>query len=45
MPEKFVWLRYVLSTREGQTTLRLLWGQTPVDIDPNKMAQMTAMLG
>ena len=51
LPEKFQWLRYVLSTREGQTTLRLLWGQTsstgfqPVDIDPEKMAQMTAMLG
>lgn len=45
MPEKFQWLRYVLSTREGQTTLRLLWGQAPVQIDPGKMAQMTAMLG
>ncbi|MBM4301642.1 MAG: YkgJ family cysteine cluster protein [Deltaproteobacteria bacterium] len=45
LPEKFQWLRYVLSTREGQSTLRLLWGQTPVQIDPEKMAQMTAMLG
>jgi Fe-S-cluster containining protein len=45
LPEKFQWLRYVLSTREGQTTLRLLWGQTPVQIDSAKMAQMTAMLG
>jgi hypothetical protein len=45
MPEKFVWLRYVLSTREGQTTLRLLSGATPVNLDPEKMAQMTAMLG
>ena len=45
LPEKFQWLRYVLSTREGQTTLRLLWGQTPVQVDPAKMAQMTGMLG
>jgi hypothetical protein len=45
LPEKFQWLRYVLSTREGQTTLRLLSGQTPVQIDPEKMARMTAMLG
>lgn len=45
LPEKFQWLRYVLSTREGQTTLRLLWGQAPVQIDPEKMARMTAMLG
>jgi hypothetical protein len=44
-PLKFQWLRYVLSTREGQTTLRLLWGQTPMQIDSGKMAQMTAMLG
>jgi hypothetical protein len=45
MPGKFVWLRYVLSTREGQTTLRLLSGATPVQIDPEKMARMTGMLG
>jgi len=45
LPEKFQWLRYVLSTREGQTTLRLLWGLTPVKIDPKKMARMTTMLG
>ena len=45
LPEKFEWLRYVLSTREGQTTLRLLRGQTPVKIDPEKMARMAAMLG
>ena len=44
LPEKFQWLRYVLSTREGQTTLRLLWGQAPVQIDPDKMARMTAMM-
>jgi hypothetical protein len=46
LPEKFQWLRYVLSTREGQTTLRLLWGQTPWgQLDPKKMAQMAALLG
>jgi hypothetical protein len=45
LPEKFQWLRYVLSTREGQTTLRLLWGATPVNIDPARMEQMAAMLG
>jgi hypothetical protein len=45
LPEKFQWLRYVLSTREGQTTLRLLWGATPVNIDPARMEQMAAMMG
>jgi uncharacterized protein len=44
LPEKFQWLRYVLSTREGQTTLRLLWGATPVNIDPARMEQMAAMI-
>lgn len=45
LPEKFRWLRYVLSTREGQTTLRLLWGAAQVNIDPARMEQMAAMLG
>lgn len=45
LPEKFQWLRYVLSTREGQTTLRLLSGATPVNIDPARMEQMAALLG
>jgi hypothetical protein len=44
MPEKFQWLRYVLSTREGETTLRLLWGAAPVNIDPARMEQMAAMI-
>jgi Fe-S-cluster containining protein len=45
LPEKFQWLRYVLSTREGQTTLRLLSGATPVNIDSARMEQMAAMMG
>lgn len=45
LPEKFVWLRYVLSTREGQTTLRLLWGAAQVNIDPVRMQQMAEMIG
>lgn len=44
LPEKFQWLRYVLSTREGQTTLRLLAGAAPVNINPDKMARITAMM-
>lgn len=51
LPEKFRWLRYVLSTRDGQATLRLLWGAAsgtgfqPVEIDKDQMTRLTAILG
>jgi hypothetical protein len=45
MPEKFLWLRYVLSTREGQTTLGLLAGTTKVNIDPARMEKMAGLVG
>jgi hypothetical protein len=45
LPEKFLWLRYVLSTREGQTTLGLLAGTMKVNIDPARMEKMAGMVG
>jgi hypothetical protein len=45
LPEKFLWLRYVLSTREGQTSLRMLWGTMPVKIEAARMERMAALVG
>jgi len=44
MPEKFEWLRYVLSTREGQATVRLLSGAGPIKIDEGKMEKMAGLI-
>jgi Fe-S-cluster containining protein len=45
LPEKFAWLRYVLSTREGQSTLGMLWGAKAVNIDPARMERLAGLVG